>query len=137
MWLVDQEQKANLECPEKDTSIDLLVTVFPQEVALSCENFMLKTWTRKLYIKGLMECGYPLDAPEIVKHSYCIFSVCGIICIATLLKHSYHIFPVCDKICIPTPLCSLKREDAKDRERWRRLLCRAAGQPLRKQGKWL
>ena len=33
--------------------------------------------------------------------------------------------------------CGLKREDAKDRERCRRLLCRAAGQPLRKQGKWL
>ena len=25
----------------------------------------------------------------------------------------------------------------KDRERWRRLLCRAASQPLCKQGKWL
>ena len=25
--------------------------------------------------------------------------------------------------------CRLKREDAKDRERWRRLLCRAASQP--------
>ena len=33
--------------------------------------------------------------------------------------------------------CRLKREDAKDRERWMRLLCRAAGQPLCKQGKWL
>ena len=31
--------------------------------------------------------------------------------------------------------CGLKREDVKDRERWRRLLCRTAGQPLRKQGK--
>ena len=31
--------------------------------------------------------------------------------------------------------CGLKREDAKDRERWRRLLCRAAGQPLCKHGK--
>ena len=31
--------------------------------------------------------------------------------------------------------CRLKREDAKDTERWRRLLCRAAGQPVRKQGK--
>ena len=31
--------------------------------------------------------------------------------------------------------CGLKREDALDRERWRKLLCRAAGQPLRKQGK--
>ena len=30
--------------------------------------------------------------------------------------------------------CGLKREDAKEREKWRRLLCRAAGQPLRKQG---
>ena len=33
--------------------------------------------------------------------------------------------------------CRLKRKDVKDRERWRRLLCRAAGQPLCKQGKWL
>ena len=33
--------------------------------------------------------------------------------------------------------CGLKREDAKGRERWRRLLCRAAGQPLHKQGKEL
>ena len=31
--------------------------------------------------------------------------------------------------------CGLKREDAKDRERWRRLLCRVSGQPLRKRGK--
>ena len=31
--------------------------------------------------------------------------------------------------------CRLKREDAKDRERWRRLLCKAASQPLHKQGK--
>ena len=31
--------------------------------------------------------------------------------------------------------CRSKREDAKDRERWRRLLCRAGGQPLRKQRK--
>ena len=31
--------------------------------------------------------------------------------------------------------CELKRVDAKDRERWRRLLCRVAGQPLHKQGK--
>ena len=30
----------------------------------------------------------------------------------------------------------LKRQDAKDRERWRRLLCKAADQPLHKQGKW-
>ena len=29
----------------------------------------------------------------------------------------------------------LKREDAKDRERWRRLLYKVAGQPLSKQGK--
>ena len=33
--------------------------------------------------------------------------------------------------------CGLKREDVKDRERWRRLLCRAAGQLLHKQGKQL
>ena len=33
--------------------------------------------------------------------------------------------------------CGLKREDAKDRERWKRLLCRADSQPLRKQGKRL
>ena len=31
--------------------------------------------------------------------------------------------------------CGLKREDAKDRERWRRLLYRVAGQPLRTRGK--
>ena len=31
--------------------------------------------------------------------------------------------------------CGLKMEDAKERERWRRLLCRAAGQPLSKHGK--
>ena len=31
--------------------------------------------------------------------------------------------------------CELKREDAKDRERWRKLLCRDTTQPLRKQGK--
>ena len=31
--------------------------------------------------------------------------------------------------------CGLKREDATDRERWRRLLGRADSQPLRKQGK--
>ena len=31
--------------------------------------------------------------------------------------------------------CRLKREDAKDRERRRRLLCRATGQPLHKQGR--
>ena len=31
--------------------------------------------------------------------------------------------------------CGLKREDKKDRERWRRLLCRSDGQPQRKQGK--
>ena len=31
--------------------------------------------------------------------------------------------------------CRLKREDAKDRERWRRLLYRVTFQPLRKQGK--
>ena len=31
--------------------------------------------------------------------------------------------------------CGLKREDGKDRKRWRRLMCRAAGQPLHKQGK--
>ena len=29
----------------------------------------------------------------------------------------------------------LKREDAKDRERWRRLLCRVTSQPVCKQGK--
>ena len=29
----------------------------------------------------------------------------------------------------------LKREDSKDRERWRRLMYRVAGQPLRKRGK--
>ena len=31
--------------------------------------------------------------------------------------------------------CGLKREDAKDKERWRRLLCRAASQPLVLAGK--
>ena len=32
--------------------------------------------------------------------------------------------------------CKLKRKDAKDREGWKRLLYRAASQPLCKQGKW-
>ena len=31
--------------------------------------------------------------------------------------------------------CRLKQEDEKDKKRWRRLLCRAIGLPLRKQGK--
>ena len=33
--------------------------------------------------------------------------------------------------------CGLKKKDAKDRERWRRRLCRATSQLLSKQGKWL
>ena len=31
--------------------------------------------------------------------------------------------------------CRLKREDAKDREKWRRLLCRGTSQPVCKEGK--
>ena len=30
----------------------------------------------------------------------------------------------------------LRREDAQEREKWRKLLRKAAGQPLRKRGKW-